>query len=291
MQALARFLRAIPQSNQPAQRLDVLAAALSMEAAHLYGIAQMLRLFGIVTLTPDKDAIDAADINAVQIQASSQAAKYTLNSLAAYADDGQQIVTDWQTRGLQDDLLANGASFLGQLDAQRLRLSDDPQPSRVQAVAQVIIKRTNPQTGQPELLFQWDEAASQYQLIGGRKSDDDPDMLTTIQREISEELPGNSLQYGTDYDLKPLLHDQPTAPTVSRTFGALTQYRFTLYLMTALRQAPVLSADDAWIRLQDAQTGQMPQPATGSMWRVAFEEIVDMLRAAGIAADNLPDSL
>lgn len=244
MQAnLAAFLKAIPQSNQDAQTIEALVGA--QDAPFMRGCAYMLQAFGAVTLEGDS------------IRASSQTAKYWLNSLADMLAHGVPIVTDWKQRGLYpthpQNPLQNGATFLRWLEEQRLSRLSAPEPSRQTGVAQVLIKRTNPETQQAELLFQYDHNARQYQLIGGRESDGETS-LQTIIREIEEELT-TTLNYGDDYALTCVVASYVPPLSISSTFGALTQYHFAFYHMTGLQRALALGEGDRWITISDALAG------------------------------------
>lgn len=243
-QVIAEFLRHIPQSNQPKATLASLYTQTHNpnELATVYGICRMLDLLGVVSIY-EADAIDQ-----VAIQASSQTAKYTLISIADYIDTDTKIISDWETRGMQDNILANGATFLQVLENQRLQHFKNPTPSRHVKVAQVLIKRINPQTGDHELLFQFDKNANQFQLIGGRWSEKDGDNLqTTIIREIEEELPLNKLPYSKAYQLTLMIENLAVNSIISSTFGALTHYEFWLYHMINLNIDLVLQPEDQWI--------------------------------------------
>ncbi|MGB1286733.1 MAG: hypothetical protein ACPG7F_09395 [Aggregatilineales bacterium] len=253
---LARFLRTIPQSNEDAKSLTTLNIAPNVpESLHmLHGYAMMLHTLGVVTFDPDTQCI----------QARSQTAKYTLMSLAAYVEFDLRLIEDWKTRGIYPDgesPVQNGATFLHALETQRYALMhDDAAPSRHERVAQVLIKRINPETGDHELLFQYDKNASQYQFIGGRYKPEDGDLRTTMLREIEEELEDGALQYPRDYDLK-LLAEKLKPPTVlSPTFGALTSYQFDIYLMTNLKRDLRLQSDDLWVPIEQIQAGFVRKP-------------------------------
>lgn len=244
-QQIANFLRQIPQSNQDAIAIDNVVHNLNINIA--YGYALMLQTIGIVQLD-----------DSYHIKASSQTAKYMLESLASYVENDKQWIDDWKTRGVHRQstgVLQNGATLLHELDARRLTLLDDPKPSRIEEVVQVIIKRTNASTGVPEILMQYDANANQYQMIGGRCSPNDATKQVSIIREIDEEI-SNTLVFGTDYQLSLLISDLVVDATLSRTFGALTEYHFTVYHMTNLSQEITLQSEDAWIPLSDVLADQ-----------------------------------
>lgn len=233
-----RFLRAIPPSNQPALPI---ADLVGEEHANLaLGFAHALALWGLVRLQGDN------------IQASSQTAYYALLSMAEWLAAGQPIIADWETRGVHFSPLTNGASFLHLLESHRLAALPNPAPTRHERVAQVLIKRSHPETGTPQLLFQYDHNAQRYQLIGGRFSPTrDATLDDTIRREIAEELDG-SLHSPRDYELRLLAADVQTPLVLSPTFGALTEYRFHFYHMVNLQHPLMLHPHDRWVNLDEA---------------------------------------
>jgi len=270
---LSAFLRAIPPSNQPARPL----ADFGQDQAWMQGVIDSLSLLGLLDY----------DRQAATLRASSQTALYTLLSLAHYAELGQPIVADWKQRGLHTELLHNGASFLHALEARRLSLHPQAQPTRQQRVAQVIIKRRNPHTGQAELLFQRDENARRDQLIGGRMSKrDHDDPLETLIREIEEELPHLGLRYGQDYHLRLLIAGYSPSPSLSPTFGAYTAYTFWVYHLVGLRRPLELGPQDRWLSLDHVLSPHF-EPALEGEGEHLFR-LIDRQLAGGLAA--LPDS-
>jgi len=251
-QSLAEFLRQIPQSNQPKLKLCKLypTTASNTDLEILYGVARMLAILGVVHLESAESARESL------IQASSQTAKYALMSIADYVERDATIIMDWKTRGIQSNILGNGATFLQALEQERLQRFDDIPPSRYVKVAQVFIKRINPTTGNHELLFQFDENANHYQLIGGRWSEKDgDDLLITMIREIEEELPLNHLPYPDTYNLDLLLENFAVDGAISSTFGALTHYTFWFYHMTNLSVDLKIQPEDTWVPIDMVLNG------------------------------------
>jgi len=251
-QSIAEFLRHIPQSNQNKQTICEITQAVNSDGdiQMLYGVVWMLSVLGIVRLDETNPTSEAL------IQASSQTAKYALMSIADYIERDATIINDWSTRGIQENILGNGATFLQALEQARLDRFEDIRPSRRVKVAQVFIKRINPQTDKHELLFQFDENANQYQLIGGRWSEKDGDDLeVTIVREIDEELPLNQLPYPETYQLDLLLENFAVNGAISSTFGALTHYTFWFYHMAHLMVDLKLQPEDHWVSLDMVLNG------------------------------------
>ncbi len=249
---IAQFLRDIPQSNQPVLSIKEICSASQddLDYATLLGYARLLETIGVLHVELHSPLAES------RLQASSQTAKYALLSLADFVSRNESIIADWKTRGIQDDIFANGASFLRALEQERLNRFEDTQASRFVKVAQVLIKRINPDTGQHELLFQFDHNAKQYQLIGGRWSEKDgDDMRVTMVREIIEELPLNDLQYPDSFQLESLIKDMEINGTISTTFGALTNYRFWVYHLTGLQEPLRLQTGDYWVPIEMVLNG------------------------------------
>lgn len=270
---IINFLHNIPQSNQDAIHLHKLVPP---DTTDLFmGYATLLQTIGLVQL------------DGLMIKATSQTAKYALMSLSSYVENELPIVADWKTRGVHRDAeagaLQNGATFLFELEKQRVAHLDTPAPSRHEEVVQVIIKRTNPQTGQAELLMQYDANADQYQLIGGRRSPNDATQLISIVREIDEEVK-ITIIYQQDYQLELIIPKMIIPSTISRTFGALTEYHFTVYHMTGLQKSIELGQDDAWLPLSDLLSDDMTAPQNQSLLQQ-----IDQMLLGGI--NSLSDSL
>jgi 8-oxo-dGTP pyrophosphatase MutT (NUDIX family) len=252
---LARFLRAIPRSDQPREAIAVLAgeAGLPMDAA---GAA--LGLLAVL------GAIDQSTDEPYRVRAVSQIGWYTLHSLADFVARDARVVDDWQTRGVtsgvQEPAIANGVHVLHMLERRRVALfGSSAAPVRDQRVALVLIVDGDATTGGPRVLFQRDAAAGRDQLIGGRHREADGDLLNTATREIDEELPHSALQYPRDYALERVIPALVLPPTVSPTFGALTRYTFTVFALRNLRLPLILGPDDHWIPgeriVRDAEPG------------------------------------
>lgn len=245
-QNIAKFLRAIPQSNQDAIALDKLATEASI--GQLHGYALLLETLGAVTIDDN-----------LNIKAASQTAKYMLHSLASYVENNQQLIDDWKTRGVyrrDAGTLQSGATLLYEMEKRRLSLFDNPTPSRIEEVAQVLIKRKNPETGQAEFLMQYDNNADQFQFIGGRRSPNDATLLDTVIREIDEEVV-DSLVYQEDYQLELVVDDLTIEATLSPTFGALTEYHFYVYHLTGLHKPLTLQDNDKWVHVSEVISGEV----------------------------------
>ncbi len=262
MSDLSRFLLAVPRSDHEPAALGQLAAGLGQSDSVLLGYARLLALFGAVDL--HEASGDA------RIRARSHIAHYWLNSMAAHASAGLPLIPDWETRGMQQpDGVPSAAWLLHALESHRSQILPDAQPTRVQRVAQVLIRRDNPHTGQPELLMQHDPGSGNWQLIGGRwRESDGADLLRTAAREADEELASSQLRYGADYKLVLVLPDLRLPLTVSPTFGALTQYHFWVYHMIDLQRDIVLGPDDRWVSVALLLGGAGSSVRNDLLWHI-----------------------
>jgi len=242
---LAEFLRRIPQSNQEPQSISAISPDANPEL--LRGFAQVLEALGAIRMDGEG-----------RIQAASQTGKYFLMSMASYVDADIPLIANWRSRGVYPDgtrdPLQNAATLLYAMETRRSAFLQDAPSVRDEQVAQVLIKRQNPATGAGELLFQYDANAKQYQLIGGRRKDSDPDLRYTMIREIEEELADN-LDHEYHYQLDCVITGLNLPPTISPTFGALTSYRFEIFHMTGLDQSLRLQPEDIWVPISQVLAG------------------------------------
>lgn len=237
--SIAAFLRNIPQSNQVAKQLIELVPTGNQEM--LYGYITLLQTIGIVVIDENQC-----------IKASSQTAKYMLESLASFVEHDLNLVDEWKRRGVYPNedagVFQNGATLLYEMEKRRMALLEAPAASRTEEVVQILIKRTNAITGLAELLMQYDTNADQYQLIGGRRSPADLTLQDAAIREIKEEIV-DDIQFKKDYDLNLLIPKMMMGSTLSPTFGALTDYHFSIYHMLNLRQDITLDTNDSWVEV------------------------------------------
>jgi hypothetical protein len=78
----------------------------------------------------------------------------------------------------------------------------------------------------------------------------------TMVREIEEEL-ADELKLADDYQLIMVIDDLSPSPTLSPTFGALTEYHFWVFHMRGLQQELNLQEYDAWVSLEEVLSGQV----------------------------------
>lgn len=145
--------------------------------------------------------------------------------------------------------------FLKLMEERRLEISRGNKIehgySRLQPVAILLVK--GEAKGKPYFLHKWDDIAKQFQLIGGKQRPKEPN-IETAMREMVEEV-SRDLRYGRDYELT-LLNDKPIQIyEVSRSYGALTLYQFSLYRVQIKIKRLCLSESDKWISIEEMQKG------------------------------------
>lgn len=175
----------------------------------------------------------------------------------------QKLLSNWERKGTAREIkvtnmLEMAPYFLKMMEQRRLELSEregiSAGHSRFQSVALILIKGL--EKGEIYFLHQWDTAAEQYQLIGGRQRPNESH-FETAKRELHEEIIRHDLVYGRDYELT--LLSNPSQPIkaleISRTFGALTAYEFWIYGVKFKFDQLRLSEIDRWISIDEMKKG------------------------------------
>lgn len=256
----AGILESIPRSDGEAKPLRSLCPGYVDNAACescMHTLLAFLNVFAAVTI------ITGGKGSGIRIKAKTQAAIYFLKSLAAYIRNGLTVVSNWGERAgagesaLPSLVLRSGTHLVYQMEYNRVVNLNDQTPIRKEEVSQAIIKARirGRSRSQPVYLFQYDERSQHFQLVGGRKKFNDQNALETMKREIDEELTPNRLEYKKDYELKELKPDLRNC-NLSYTFGAYTEYRFTIYQLFLKRPQLILGPNDRWITLQEIFDGK-----------------------------------
>lgn len=194
---------------------------------------------------------------------SHQIPDYFRCSLLWYFENHKQVLSNWAREGVAREinitnLLDTASYFVKLMEQKRLEISDkeniDSGASRIQPVSIILIK--GEMEKKPYFLHQWDDRAEQFQLIGGRKREDELP-LETAKRELQEEISQHNLVYDKDYKLI-LLQQSNTSISykdVSRTYGAITAYEFWLYGVKLNLEELRLSPNDRWISQEEMKNG------------------------------------
>jgi len=194
---------------------------------------------------------------------SHQIPDYFRHSLLWYFGNHQQVLSNWTREGVAREisitnLLDTASHFVKLMERKRLEISNkeeiDSGASRIQPVSVILIKGVEKKKSY--FLHQWDDRAEQFQLIGGRKRENELP-LDTAKRELHEEISQHNLLYGRDYELLQLqLSSTPiNYKDVSRTYGAITAYEFWLYGVKLNLEQLRLSPNDRWILQEEMKNG------------------------------------
>lgn len=204
--------------------------------------------------------LDLIDIKDQKIRVKGQIQFYFINSLKWYIKNDEKLLSNWDRPGVAHDININNllekAPYLLKLLEQRKKdicqSKNKPlESSRQQRVSIVLVKTIYKKS--QYYLFQWDNRSEQFQLIGGRGRDEET-ILETAKREFNEELQLEEFIYGKDYTLEPLVSDVKISD-ISRTFGALTDYDFSLFLAKIKVKKIKLTKFDRWISVEEMEKG------------------------------------
>jgi 8-oxo-dGTP pyrophosphatase MutT (NUDIX family) len=162
-----------------------------------------------------------------------------------------------------ESLLESAPHLLRLMEMRRVGIgterTDEAEPLRRQPVIFVLIKTVLGTDS--HFLVEWDCAAGQYQLIGGR-IDHDEDPLTAAGREFMEELDVDGaapkLSYPRDFEFELLTpRDRPIRWSgISNTYGVWTEY--VVWACHARLHVPTLALGqrNRWIGIDELLSGQ-----------------------------------
>lgn len=291
---LADALRVVPSHRETPQtiaaigdRLELLGKATEKTSL----VSAALDLLGL---------FDALTWDGQRCRLQSQGAFYFRESLLWYLDNSQPILSNWRRYGVSGDLhlthlLEAAPYFLRIAEERRVELSErqglDPGFSRLQPVSVVLLKATA--RGEIYFLHSWDSKAEQLQLIGGRQREGETPM-ETAHREFLEEAGFRNSPRNAQLILGPLHEKAVHWREISRTYGALTEYRFHFF-GASIRQAGVLASGAEWVSLTDMRRGKT---ANGRVISQIFRRLEEVfpgillnLAAAPLAIDDSTDAM
>lgn len=186
---------------------------------------------------------------------------YFRNNLIWYLQNRENIFANWNSKGNGNDfnlenVMGKGCYILYLLEQRRIYLSKKHHYqsgySRQQDVAITLLKTTF--NGKPYFLYQWDKYSKQYQLIGGRRKENEPITDTAI-REFKEEVDTISMLHNRDFRIEELVSNIEIKE-ISQTYGALTKYNFSLFWVALTLPQLRMSQLDRWISLDDMKRGK-----------------------------------
>jgi 8-oxo-dGTP pyrophosphatase MutT (NUDIX family) len=280
---VVKVLRAIPSHRDAfltaleiAQKLD--GVALPEALGFTRSVIAFLDFFGVLRWENGRCKI------------TSQIPNYFRHSLIWYFTNHQSLLSNWDRSGTSrtiatDNLLDLAPYFLKILEEKRVELARrdglECGDSREQPVSVVLIKVTDKGTGR--FLHQWDNRAEQYQLIGGRQREAES-QVDAAAREFIEEVGATSLVRDRDFRLLQLTTSPIVSHELSRTYGALTRYEYSVYWVTMPSFDIVLPHDVAWISLSEMRAGRT---ASGR----AIARLGHLLEGGGVFLEMIQDSI
>ncbi len=282
---ISKIIENIPRSDDDAVSLEnICSSALNNNPSCKYCLQTLIAFLQVFDVVSVKNNTD------ITIKAKSQSAIYFLRSLALYIRNNHKFSTNWDRRGVGDiksidHILSTGTHIVYLMEKRRTEEYKDYTPIRKEIVSQVIIKARIRGYRKSVYLMQYDSNAHQYQLIGGRRRSTENDPLTVMKREFREELPLNQLRYGIDYELKEIAKDLKIKK-LSRTFGAYTEYNFTIYHATIKNNKLALGPNDKWISLNELLSGK-----TNDDVNIPNEIICKIDDVLGSGIEGLKDSI
>jgi 8-oxo-dGTP pyrophosphatase MutT (NUDIX family) len=218
----------------------------------------LLEMLGVVVVT------DAGTCRCLDERVS----LYFLRSLAWYFDNQEPLISNWTRRGARgsvpfESLLDSAPHLLRLMEMRRVGIGTEKtgqaEPLRRQPVIFVLIKTVL--GADSFFLVEWDCAAGQYQLIGGR-IDHNEDPLTAAKREFMEELDVDTaapkLSYPRDFKFELLTpRDRPIRWSgISNTYGVWTEY--VVWACHARLHVPRLALGNRnrWIAIDELLDGE-----------------------------------
>jgi ADP-ribose pyrophosphatase YjhB (NUDIX family) len=286
--AIARALEFMPADNETPISPEALAAQVSQAQPDLglagaedavWSALRLLRVFGAVR------EVDGG------YRTAGRSAGYFARSLAWYVAHDVPITERWRHHQAPGDAPEEPAwDLLRRMEERRVALAPrygaPAQAVRQVSAVQILIKAVR--QGAAHYLHQFDIAASQYQLIGGRVEVGEAP-ARTAERELAEEI---AISGSTPVALTPLTpSDAPIRQRmISKTYGALTDYTFHVFAADVRGHRVHLGPRDAWISVDD-MLGER-RPGGRPLGDIALVREIDAqipggLRAASIAALNL----
>jgi hypothetical protein len=257
---ISNILENIPRSDKDALPIVKICTSASENNPACVNCAQtiitFLHVFDAIIIVNESN-------NKIRVKAKSQTATYFLRSLAQYIRNNYKLATNWEREGVGDyssldQILTSGAYLVYLMESNRVDEYNDLTPIRKECVSEVIIKARIRGKSKPMYLMQYDPGAQQFQLIGGRMRSADGDVFTVMKRKIREELAQNNLVYDRDYDLIELVTNL-TLKSLSRTYGAYSEYDFTIYQALIKRKQLILGHNDKWVTYDEILEGKTKQ--------------------------------
>ncbi|MBN2100444.1 ATP-binding protein [Candidatus Dojkabacteria bacterium] len=273
---IADFLENVPISTE--QPVSSSSIGKDLKGETLHSVIVFLQLFNCVEIKSKGKKAGEWKVKSV-----SPTADYFLRSLARYIRKENSLISSWAKLGTTDEkgsIFDWGTKYLAEMEKRRTVKFSDKYPTRLVSVSQAIIKARVKGYEEPLFLVQLDEKIDQYQFIGGRKIGSDKDLKATIERELSEELYKNDMVKKHNYTLEPLAENMRHYE-ISPTFGAFTEYTFSIYQIMFAEEDIKLGGGDIWVSAKELEA---EQSYDGKHIRLTFEPE----KVIGKTYDELP---
>lgn len=210
---------------------------------------QFLAMMGVLSLDEANGTMRVGGASAI----------LALRSLRECLKTDVHLVTDWDRLGVHehhlgvDEVITSGVDLVHWLETVRAR-QPKAIPIKKGHVSKAVIKGSTA-SGEPAYLMQRSPESGRYSLIGGvqRPSDGSPEM--TMQRELHEELRGNTFRFGQNISLW-LLGDVP-AQFVSPKYGALTLWDCHYFAVETKGMTLQLPPDTCWVSHEELRASRV----------------------------------
>ena len=255
---IAKMLERIPFHDADGVSSEELCPSPERDAAAcrqcVFSLLTFLQVFDVLNIRKDTKSGDMI------IKASSEIATFFLKSLSQYISKDFKLTSDWDSPGIGKELLkenafTSGAHLVYFIENKRIKHYHEKTAIRTAQISLGIIKAKVGGNTKPVYLFHWDAEAKQYQLIGGHVRSKDTDPFEVLKKEIREELSGEQLTYQKDYELKKIA-DNISFSDQSRTVGAFTEYKATLYQIIFKKPKIRFGPDNKWITWEELLQGK-----------------------------------
>jgi hypothetical protein len=187
------------------------------------------------------------------------------------------LLDNWDRLGTSDPSYSpqqalSGPQFLHLMEGRRVAGDQNAPALRRTDVAQVVIKARTTGRGPASYLLLYDNAARQYQLLGGHRRSSDASLRETAIRELEEELPGFSFDSTTD-ELIEL--GQVRVTQLSSTFGVSTDYLIAIFQLRSERAQIAPPPGARWFT--EAELSRAAGPGRGEINVAGLAKISETL--------------
>jgi len=258
MQLLLKALQIIPSHRDA----PLVATRLAEELAKQEGISEDIAKTAIDLVVSLLKLFDVLDETSHGVRLAGQIQNYFRNSLGWYINNNKTVASNWSRSGTAKELtisnLLDQAPYLLKILEQRrhtfIEQGKLPAFATRDQPCSVILIKTNI-LDKPHFLHQWDQKAERYQLIGGKKRETEVSE-ETARREFLEEIDGDALIEGKNFQISQCIPTPIVEHEISRTYGALTRYEASVFQVLIFDAHIKMSESDRWISLDEMRSQQ-----------------------------------